>query len=488
MMLTAGELVTTQPDSAATILDSLDFNNLGKDRPLAYYTRGKANLNLHNYPAAMEAFLNAEKYSEQSGNDSLLALSRRAMMDLSDSIYDINEMAHYAVKACEVYGKYDDYDNIYDILSKFTAINPYKKRPDKYTHELLRYASLLNENDTTRAYFYEDTLERRSERLYQDLEHIGSLDISSCHFIDGLKGFNPQRLIDKIISNNGWREEISNDSSDISVQNAHLITKTLWEQGYVNEADDFISYYRQHYHEKVINKTIDLVAKKITSYISFHYIDTRKEEFRATFQEDIKDVVTRFQYEQVVMREQTIRFQRVLIAVIAGLAVAIAVAVGLYLRMMAMRRRRREESDMQSAAELRATLHDLEMQHIDTLTRLCDTYYENYTNEKTKSKTARDTLAAIEEMAASEQFVTRLERHLDDTAGGIMTLLRKEMPDLKYSDLRLFLYNALGLSIPAMCLLLGERREVIYNRRIRLRAKIQETNPPHCDALLKYLR
>ena len=143
---------------------------------------------------------------------------------------------------------------------------------------------------------------------------------------------------------------------------------------------------------------------------------------------------------------------------------------------------------MQSAAELRATLHDLEVQHIDTLTRLCDTYYENYTNEKTKSKTARDTLAAIKEMAASEQFVTRLERHLDDTAGGVMTMLRKEMPDLKDSDLRLFLYNALGLSIPAICLLLGERREVIYNRRIRLRTKIQEANPPHCDTCLKYLK
>ena len=473
---------------ALTIFSCCKTSDKQQEKILAYYNDGKANLNLHNFPAAMEAFLHAEKYSEQSGNDSLLALSRRAMMDLSDSIYDINEMAHYAVKACEVYEKHDDYNNIYDILSKFTGINSFMNMPDKHTDGLLRYASLLNEHDTTCAYFYEDTLERRSERLYLALEHIGSLDISSWHFIDGLKDFNPQQLLNKIINDDGWREEISNDSSNISAQNAHLITKTLWEQGYVNEADDFISYYRQHYPEKVINRTMDTVAKKLTSYISFRYLDPSKEEFRAKFQEDIKDVVTRFQYEEVVMREQTIRFQRVLITVIAGLAVAIAVAVGLYLRMVAMRRRRREESDMQSAAELRATLHDLEVQHIDTLTRLCDTYYENYTNEKTKSKTARDTLAAIKEMAASEQFVTRLERHLDDTAGGVMTMLRKEMPDLKDSDLRLFLYNALGLSIPAICLLLGERREVIYNRRIRLRTKIQEANPPHCDTCLKYLK
>ena len=85
-----------------------------------YYLKGKAKLDLHNYPEAMEAFLNAEKCAEQTGNDSVLALSRVGMMNLYDSICDINEKGHYAVKACEVYEKYHDYDNMYAILSDFT--------------------------------------------------------------------------------------------------------------------------------------------------------------------------------------------------------------------------------------------------------------------------------------------------------------------------------------------------------------------------------
>lgn len=476
------------PDSALTLLDRLDINSLGEHKAYAYYLKGKANLNLNNYPAAMEAFLHAEKLSESAGNDSLLALSRRAMMDLSDSICDFNEKARYAIKACEVYERHDDYDNIYDVLSKFTGFNPPEERPYKYANDIIHYAHILNENDTTRAYFYADTLERRSERLYAMLDNLGSLNITSWQFIDGIKSFNPQRLIYQIIRGNGWKEEISNDSSDISAQNAHLVATSLWEQGHTTKAHEFINYYRLHYPEKIINYSIDTVSKKFNPYLSYRLLDTKKEEFRATFQDDVRAAVTKFQYEEVMMHEQTIRFQRAMIITITALTIAIAVAVGMYLRMTAMRRRRREESDMQSAAELRATLHDLEVQHIDTLTRLCDTYYENYSNEKTKSKTARDTLAAIEEMAASAQFIARLEKHLDNTAGGIMTLLRNEMPDLKDSDLRLFLYNALGLSIPAICLLLGERREVIYNRRIRLRTKIQDTNPPHRDAIIKYLR
>ena len=73
---------------ALTIFSCCKTSDKQQEKILAYYNDGKANLNLHNFPAAMEAFLHAEKYSEQSGNDSLLALSRRAMMDLSDSIYD----------------------------------------------------------------------------------------------------------------------------------------------------------------------------------------------------------------------------------------------------------------------------------------------------------------------------------------------------------------------------------------------------------------
>lgn len=470
------------------LLDSLDINSLGKDKAYAYYLQGKANLNLHHYPVAMEAFLHAEKLSESAGNDSLLALSRRGMMDLSDSIYDKNEQARYAIKACEVYEKYDDYDNIYDVLSRIKWHRDFEKRPYKYAKSLKYYASLLNENDTVRAYFYADTLTRRSELLYANLEYIDNLGGMSWRFIKGLKGFNAQELIDKIVNNDGWKEEITDKSSDISAQNAHLIATALWEQGHINEAHEFINYYRLRYPEKIINQTLDTIARKWISDISFTLVDPRKEEFRATFQDDVKSVVTRFQYEEVMMREQTIRYQRILIAVIAGLAVAIAVAVGLYLRMVTLRRRRREESDMQSAAEMRTALHNLEMQHLDTLTRLCDTYYENYTNEKTKSKTARDTLKAIGEMAASDEFVTRLEKHLDDTTDGVMTLLREEMPGLKESDRKLFLYNALGLSIPSMCLLLGERREVIYNRRIRLRTRIQESAPGHCDTFIRYLR
>ncbi len=49
--------------------------------------------------------------------------------------------------------------------------------------------------------------------------------------IDGLKGFNPYNLSEKIKNDDGWREYISSDSANISAKNAHLVAWLLWEQG-----------------------------------------------------------------------------------------------------------------------------------------------------------------------------------------------------------------------------------------------------------------
>ena len=484
----AESLINNHSDSVLAILDSIDIEQLGPQKAYAYYLKGKAKLDLHNYPEAMDAFLHAEKCAEQTGNDSVLALSRVGMMNLYDSICDINEKGHYAVKACEVYEKYHDYDNMYAILSGFTNYHAPEDRPAIHADKIKHYASILNDNDTTRCYFYADTLERRSERLYRQLENFNSPDVTSWLMIDGLKGFNPYNLSEKIKNDDGWREDISSDSANISAKNAHLVAWLLWEQGLDENANDFITYYREEYREPIINQTFDTINKRLIPYVSFRLKDRRRKEFRSTFQEDVRAVVVRFNYEEVLMREQTIRFQRVVIILISALAIAVMSAIAIYIRTATIRRRRRQEQDMLTASELRTALHDLEELHLNTLSHLCDTYYENYANESVKSKAARDTLRAISELASSDDFVTRLEKHLDDTADGLMSCLRAEMPDLKESDTRLFLYNALGLSIPSMCLMLGERREVIYNRRLRLRARIREVAPTHMEIFLNYLR
>lgn len=434
-----------------------------------------------NYPDAMESMLYAEKISTDTGNDSIATLSLRAMMDLSDSICDNDKKAQYAIKACDIYKNNSDYDNMYDILSNFYLFD---ESAHRHADTIKYYASYLLENDTA----HNNYNSQRNQQLLSAINGYGSYNYYEWLFNVELKAFAPGQFIQQIKSNKGWQEEITNDSANISAKNAHLITVRLWEEGLDDIALTFINFYRKSYPEKFIRTYFDPTSGQIKSEVSFKLLDPRKEEFRATFQHDVQSVVTRFHYEEGVIKEQTIRHQRIVIIMASVIIAIIIIAIIMYLRLARMRRQRREDNNMRVAAELRTALHSLEELHLTTLSRLCETYYESTSKDSVKSRVARDTLKAIEEIAASPEFYSMLESRLNTEDGNAVTLLRAEIPGIKEQDVRLYLCNASGFSIPTMCMILNERREVIYNRRLRLRTRIQESDAEHRDMFLNHLR
>ena len=143
---------------------------------------------------------------------------------------------------------------------------------------------------------------------------------------------------------------------------------------------------------------------------------------------------------------------------------------------------------MHTALELQNALSSSKNRCLNTLTHLCNTYYEGFNRESVKSKAAKEALEAIKEFADSPEFFAYLESRLNMECYGLMSRFRSEMPDLREADYRLYLCNALGLSIPTICLLLKEKREVIYNRRLRMRTKIQTSGSTDTETFLQYLR
>lgn len=485
---TAKTLLDTDPNKAIAMLDSLNSNATPKESSEIFYLRAKAKLNLLDYPAAMEAFLNAEKLAEQSNNDSILALSRQGMMILSDSIYDYHKKILYALKACRVYEKYDDYDNIYDILSQIADIDS-DLNFNEFTDEIKYYSQLMNDNDTVIYLPYNDSItKKRGEIIYRRLQTFGSIHIQKFRFVDGLTKFDKIELITAVKTNNGWKEYILNDSSDISIEDAYSIAKELRRQGYNNEAKEFIDFYSNNYAEKKIEYTHDTITLSVRGHIVARVTNRKNKQLRKLYQSDVNSAINKFYYEEELRHKYTIHTQKILVIVISIACLAIIIAVCLYVHLKTIKRQRREDEYMRIASELQAALINVEELHLSTLTHLCNTYYESRSIDSINSKTARDARKAIMEIAKSDEITARLETHLDNTSEGALSLLRAELPQLKSSDYKLFMYNALHLSIPAICLLLDESREVIYNRRLRLRAKIQESDALHKDTFLRYLK
>ncbi len=71
--------------------------------------------------------------------------------------------------------------------------------------------------------------------------------------------------------------------------------------------------------------------------------------------------------------------------------------------------------------------------------------------------------------------VGKLEEYADLMHSGIVGAFRAEPLHLKEADYRLFLYSVLGFSTATITLLLGEdKADKVYNRRYRIKAKVQE--------------
>lgn len=324
--------------------------------------------------------------------------------------------------------------------------------------------------------------------LYKQLQDSYKHNYQVMRINNGPKGINPQEYIERIKNHGDWHNEITDDSTDIPVETFSLIANSLWAQGYDKEAYDFITYYRNNYREKDITARIDKATNEVLVNFTLRSRNPSNPALKEAFRDNVKSVVTKFHYEQQLLHEQSVRTQRVMLTAVIAVSAAVIISLCLYLRIISMRRRRKEDDYMRTAAELKTSLTNLEDMHIRTLSNLCNTYYDSYSSSPAKSRIAREALATINEIAGSDSFLATLETHLNESACNLMTHLRNEIPDLKESDLKLYICNAIGLSIPAICLTLNEKRDVIYTRRLRLRAKIQDADTPHKDQFLNYLR
>lgn len=477
------ELCETDPDSALTIINDLNLDKSGENKAIGYYLKGRARLNMLNYPGAVEAFLYAEKTAGEEENDSILALSRLGLMDVYDSIQDFTGKVQYAMRICAIYEQNNDYQNLYETLDEL-ALN-LSPLPLEFYPDIMRYASMIKGINTT-IVTDGDSIKMDGEKLYEKLHDNCNLNYIELSIVSPLKNFNPNKYIELIKAGDTWGTQLLNDSTNITLNNANLIVSYLWDNGYEKEAGEFIQLYRNRYREKDITYTIDPTTNAVKGHVRLLPPDPKK--LPSTFQNNVKSVASRFHYEEELMHAKTIRFQRAMLISISALSIVSIIAIALYMRLLTLRRRRREYNNIRTATELRSALMDMETLHLRTLSHLCNAYYDSYNKESVKSKIAKDTLNTIDEIAEAPDFFDRLEARLNESCDNLMVKFRAEAIGVKEQDLRLFICNAIGLTIPAICLLIKEKRDVVYTRRLRLRAKIQESDYEHREIFLEHLR
>lgn len=114
-------------------------------------------------------------------------------------------------------------------------------------------------------------------------------------------------------------------------------------------------------------------------------------------------------------------------------------------------------------------------------------YYECKVAKGLRKKISEEVEKLIFDLMTEERL-SEFEDLLNKNGHGIVALLKKDLPDLKDADYRLFIYSALGFSNIAIALFLDEDKiDAVYNRKARLKTKIKKSDSVNKGLFLRNL-
>lgn len=473
----ASVVLDTMPDSTLSIIRHIDFSNI-RDKHLlaeANYLEGTAKMKMSDYPGAITPLLHAEKTAGEIGDMRILKMSCRQIMSLYDSVSCTYGVVKYAMRTLRAYEADNDSSGLFEAFDDALLPIFWAQETDSLNY-IINSMSRFAETCT-------DSVKTGKLAIARSL--LNSL--SDGMFSKPILG--SEKLLDSINDNCDWKSLISSDENIIYPSDILKIFNILTLQNKTTLAQELIDAYTQRYapdKQAGFNGLIRLDILFEYEHPAYAIILNRNTFFNLMLPQ-IEKASIDFYYNEKVIKNQTIKYQRKILwitVISCVLFVMLLIVAGLSLH---QRRKRRNEEMIQSAIELKSALHSIQDKWIVTLANLCNTYYDAHPGDLPQSKVAANVLASIHDMSNSSDFYPMLERKLNHEHDNIMKKFRDDMPGLRDDEYHLFILNALRLSIPTISMLLDEKRALIYSRRARLRAKIQESSVLSKDLYLDCL-
>ena len=121
-----------------------------------------------------------------------------------------------------------------------------------------------------------------------------------------------------------------------------------------------------------------------------------------------------------------------------------------------------------------------------TLEILVNTYLDHEGTDKSSTLILHKVEALIEELRNPKKL-KNLESIINESKHNIVARLREQIPSIKEADVQLFIYLCAGFSLRAIKLFMKEKLENIYNKKSRLKSKIQRSNAADVKDFLEYI-
>ena len=121
-----------------------------------------------------------------------------------------------------------------------------------------------------------------------------------------------------------------------------------------------------------------------------------------------------------------------------------------------------------------------------TFNKLCNDYFAMIESGLKPDRIVKDIEHELKELNTPKNIRT-IEMSVDEYLGGIMTMLRNELPDFKEKDFAFIVFVIAGFSVRAICLILGIKYKNYYLIKSRLIRRIVDSEAPHKSLFLSKL-
>ena len=513
--------IMERPDSALTVLDSMDRSLLKNDRLLAHHALLHAMALDKNYIDVSDDSLASVAFSYYSRKGPKKYLTR-AQYYLGLSYYyagDYNKAILEFTKAERIA---EGCDRLYLGFLKVAQADTYAKTPNEVEeYDCLMKAQTLFSQISEEYYKSVTDL-----RLAQVLFNRG--DYQSC-----------DEMLKSLISNREVNERIkisaiinlafsnaSSNCSDFSLatelyekvaseyEGLYMSHKDYWAWAY-----SYIQLGRSSEAQDMIDQLKDIDTSGTADYWMY-LIEKSKgntdkalkllEKFTNKNNEDITKALQqslalsqRDYYEAEFQNAEYRAHNRILVAISVGFASILIIIMVIWGSLTYNRCQRNEkEYYLNYANEIRRQLEasksdnypELKRKYLETYKsrfEMIGALYEEYVLYHGKKNAEHAVYTKVSEMI--ETFISnndnrkQLESVLDESLDGIVTQLRTEMPKFKETDYYIFCLSIIGFDTTTISHFLNISMNAVYIRKSRMRQRIEEADTEHKQRFLKIL-
>ena len=505
-LLAVENIMDARPDSALQMLQNIDYNAFDSERDKALYF-------IYLYQAT-------DKLHIMQSTDSLITISCNYFDGTDENLRKLQ--SHYYCGKANFYGK-NYVKAITETLEGELYVNkiedPYWKAK---IYELL--ADIYNEN-----YHPETTIIYRNKSIEYYAQAgkflntmYATADKAVCYFYFDCDSM--LIILDECLKNNNIEDSIClgffhnlyiRPLNKLTRYNEALSHFREAQKYFGTDADEYIEYPLVAWSfiklneldsaKKYLDKHI-AIYKDVSEDVRYHtmyslylsscgnYKDAYKENRIATninnnidrvmSKNDIGTVAADYHRLKVKSEKEKAEYFRLLLYCIIIIFTIIILFICIAYKFRVKQKRKELENKILDLIELRDNLSfkEDEMTHLfnDRFNRLnqwCDEYF----SKKESHQNSNSLVSGFEEflkLCREQEYFNLLEKDLNKFKKNILQDIREQLPSLSENDINLLILTYSGFSTRAICLILNLNIQNYYNRRKRLKAKIENSDAP----------